>query len=317
VSDIRELVAAEIATPVDARVAAMGAALAGQYPGAARTVLFYGSCLRSAELDGLMLDFYLIVSDYRAAYGKSWLAAANRLVPPNVFPFAHDGLAAKYAVLSEADFHDLCGPEASTVSVWARFAQPSRLVWAADQAARGAAVAAIARAPETLLALTPAGEDGDPLDRWRRGFTLTYGAELRAERGGRPGSIVDFDPQRYRAFGAAISNRHPREGGDPYAVKFPDRSELMGSRLRGNDGEGNGNDGLEKKWRTLRRTGKWLTLVRLAKASLTFAGGIDYLAWKINRHAGTQIAIRPWQRRFPILGAIMLLPRLLARGAVR
>ena len=34
-----------------------------------------------------MLDFYLIVSDYRAAYGRRWLALANRLVPPNVFPF--------------------------------------------------------------------------------------------------------------------------------------------------------------------------------------------------------------------------------------
>ena len=49
----------------------------------------------------------------------------------------------------------------------------------------------------------------------------------------------------------------------------------------------------------------------------TFAGGIDYLAWKINRHAGTAITIKPWQRRWPILGAITLLPRLLSGGAVR
>ncbi|MDB5737075.1 MAG: hypothetical protein JWO65_743, partial [Sphingomonas bacterium] len=45
--------------------------------------------------------------------------------------------------------------------------------------------------------------------------------------------------------------------------------------------------------------------------------GLDYLAWKINRHAGADVVIRPWQRRWPILGAITLLPRLLARGAVR
>ena len=77
---------------------------------ASRAVLFYGSCLREKQLDGLMLDFYLIVSDYRAAYDKRWLAAANRLIPPNVFHFEHDGLAAKYAVLSEADFHRLNGP---------------------------------------------------------------------------------------------------------------------------------------------------------------------------------------------------------------
>ena len=50
--------------------------------------------------------------------------------------FEHDGLAAKYAVLSEADFHRLNGPETRNVSVWARFAQPSRLVWAADDEAR-------------------------------------------------------------------------------------------------------------------------------------------------------------------------------------
>ena len=62
------LVAAELAEPVDPRVSAMAAAIAAQYPGAARAVLFYGSCLRERELDGLMLDFYLIVSDYRAAY---------------------------------------------------------------------------------------------------------------------------------------------------------------------------------------------------------------------------------------------------------
>ena len=34
-------------------------------------MLFYGSCLREKQLDGLMLDFYLIVSDYRAAYAAS------------------------------------------------------------------------------------------------------------------------------------------------------------------------------------------------------------------------------------------------------
>ena len=100
------------------------------------------SCLREANLDGLMLDFYLIVSDYPAAYGRSWLARANALVPPNVFPFEHGGLIAKYAVLSEADFARLNSPAADNVSVWARFAQPSRLLWASDDLARQRAYAA-------------------------------------------------------------------------------------------------------------------------------------------------------------------------------
>src|SRR5689334_23216407 len=150
-SELRDLVAEELSLPVDARVSTVAAAIAAKHGTASRAVLFYGSCLREKQLDGLMLDFYLIVSDYRAAYAKRWLAAANRLIPPNVFYFEHDRLAAKYAVLSEADFHRLTGPETSSVSVWARFAQPSRLVWVPDEAARRRTIDAVARAAPTLL----------------------------------------------------------------------------------------------------------------------------------------------------------------------
>ena len=84
-NSLLSLVTAELTAPADPRAAAMAGVLAAKYPQASRAVLFYGSCLREKNLDGLMLDFYLIVSDYRTAYGKSWLATANRLIPPNVF----------------------------------------------------------------------------------------------------------------------------------------------------------------------------------------------------------------------------------------
>ena len=283
---LRELVAEELARPVDPRVAAMAAAIAAKYDKAARTVLFYGSCLRQQQLDGLMLDFYLIVSSYRETYGRSWLAAANRLVPPNVFYVEHDGLHAKYAVLSEADFHRLNGPETRNVSVWARFAQPARLVWAANAAAKKRAIDAVSRAIPTLLgaALPSARLSADPLDIWRQAFALTYSAELRAERAGRSGSVVDADPDRYHRFTeAGLAAVTPNSG----------------------------------SWARRRLEGKILSVLRLAKASATFAGGADYIAWKINRHAGTHIELKPWQRRFPLLAAISLLPRLLRSGAVR
>lgn len=289
-SQLLPLVAAEMLQPADPRAAAMAGAIAAQYPHAARAVLFYGSCLREANLDGLMLDFYLIVSDYRAAYGKSWLARANALIPPNVFPFEHNGLIAKYAVLSEADFTRLCSPAADNVSVWARFAQPSRLLWAVDEDARARAIAAVAQAAPTLLSLAlPMAEGQDALSLWKAGFTLTYQAELRAERKGRSLSIVDADPDRYRRFGEAA-----------LADGLPPSPEQAAQR-----------------WRALQRRGKWLSVVRLAKASFTYAGGIDYLAWKINRHAGTAIVIKPWQRRWPLLGAVTLLPRLFRSGSIR
>jgi hypothetical protein len=295
--DLQGLVAAELAVPVDPRISAMAAAIAETYPGAAQAVLFYGSCLRTADLDGQMLDFYLIVSDYRAAYRARWMALANRLLPPNVFPFTYAGLAAKYAILSEADLSRLCRPEASSVSVWARFAQPSRLVWVASPQAAERTVASVAEAAPTLFALTlptmtePVGDD--PMPVWRAAFALTYRAELRAERDDRSGMIVEADPDRYRRIGAATL-RAVR----PVPVPASREAAL-------------------RRWHRLQRNGKWLTVARLMKASATFAGGIDYLAWKIRRHAGVPIEIRPWQRRFPILGALTLLPRLLRGGAVR
>jgi hypothetical protein len=185
-------------------------------------------------------------------------------------------------------FDRLNGREASTVSVWARFAQPTRLVWAANDAARAAAIDAVAQAAPTLLELArPLGTTPDSLSAWRAGFAQTYKAELRAEREDRSSMIVDADPERYVRFSEAATTR------------------TMPA------------DEAQRRWRQLQRTGKLLSIARLAKASFTFAGGVDYLAWKINRHAGTDIQIKPWQRRWPLLGAITLVPRLFWQGAVR
>jgi hypothetical protein len=304
---LRALVAKELAQPVQPVVADMAAAIAGKYPGA-RAVLYYGSTLRDAQLEGLMLDFYLIVADYALAFGKSWLARANKLLPPNVFPFEYKGLVAKYAILSEADFARLASPATRNVSVWARFSQPSRLIWSADRAAADVAIRTVARAAPTLLdAARPCVPDRiDPLDLWRQAFALTYAAELRAERTGRAESVVDADPDRYRAFtGPAL------EAAGLAAHIVNDRLVFERPMSTAERAQG------RKCWARRRREGKALTLLRLAKASATYAGGIDYLAWKISRHSGQKVEIRPWQRKWPILGAITLLPRLIAKGAVR
>jgi hypothetical protein len=283
---LRDLVETELSQPVEPRVAKMAEAIAAKHGEASRSVLFYGSCLRQKQLDGLMLDFYLIVSDYRSAYGRRWLAAANSLIPPNVFPFQHGDLAAKYAVLSESDFHRLNGPETRNVSVWARFAQPSRLAWVKSETARQTAVDAVSRAAPSLLAAAGRVEGEEPLDWWRRAFALTYSAELRAERQGRSLSVVDADIDRYRLFSTP-------------AIKAIPPSARSG------------------EWGRRRIEGKALSVLRLAKASVTYAGGAEYIAWKINRHAGTAIELKPWQKRHPLLAAISLLPRLLKSGAIR
>ena len=289
---LRKLVVEELGAAVDPRVSAVAAAIAAKHGTASQAVLFYGSCLREEQLDGLMLDFYLIVSDYRAAYDKRWLAAANRLIPPNVFYFEHEGMASKYAVLSEADFAHECSPGAWTVSTAARFAQPSRLAWAADAGTGNRIIDIVSLAAPTLLGWTlPLVDRRDVAGAWKRAFAETFAAELRAERENRSAAIVDADRERYDLFGRAALELLPKTPGSrPKALRW---------------------------WRAKKRRGKLYSIARLSKASLTFAGGADYIAWKINRHAGTDIRLKPWQQRHPLLAAVTLLPRLIRSGAVR
>ena len=273
----------------------MAKAIAAKHGAASLAVLFYGSCLRQQQLEGLMLDFYLIVSGYRAAYDKAWLARANRMIPPNVFYFEHDGLVSKYAVLSDADFARECGPHAWTVSTAARFAQPSRLVWSKDGETAEQIVDTVATAAPTLLRWTaPLNGDGNVDGLWKRAFSLTFNAELRAERLSRPAALVEADAERYERVGRAAM----REIG-AVAVGGP-----AAARAR-------------RWWRKMQRRGKYYSIARLAKASATFSGGADYIAWKINRHSDANIVLKPWQRRHPLLAAITLAPRLLKTGAVR
>jgi hypothetical protein len=153
----------------------------------------------------------------------------------------------------------------------------------------------------TMPMMTP--EHGCTIsDIWRRGFALTYAAELRAERKERSINIVDANPSRYESFGKATLG----------AI-----ATIMGVGPNGEVANWRSPSRSAGDWRWLQRKGKLLSVIRLAKAAFTFAGGIDYLAWKINRHAGTQIAITPWQRRHPLLAALLLVPRLMRQGAVK
>ena len=214
-SSIRDLVAEELRSAVDPRVSAVAAAIAAKHGAASRAVLFYGSCLRDRTLKGRMLDFYLIVSGYAAAYDKRWLAAANRLIPPNVFHFEHGGLVSKYAVLSEADFAHECSSDAWTVSTAARFAQPSRLAWSADEAAAERVTGIVSDAAPTLLGWTlpladrsnvPGAVDPGVRAHLRGGASRRAAWALGRDRRGGPG--------RYRALrrGGARPRAHRDAG---------------------------------------------------------------------------------------------------------
>jgi hypothetical protein len=54
-------------------------------------------------------------------------------------------------------------------------------------------------------------------------------------------------------------------------------------------------------WAMRRGLGKLLSILRLVKALFTFDGGLDYIAWKLERHSGVEIRIPDKVRRAPLI----------------
>ncbi len=298
---ISALIAAELHTPVGPAALAMAEHCRKRHEGAAVAVLFYGSCLRQPDqaLSEALLDFYVLVDDYRVAYASRLMAWANEMLPPNVFyvelPWQGTVLRAKYAVMSLTQFTAACAPEARNVSIWARFSQPARLVWSRDSETDRAVQGALGLACRTMFgnarALLGGGAELDPLSIWRRGFAATYAAELRSEQSDRGFAVVDADEARYREMGALL------------LAEMPPPSVSQAEALH--------------DWQARGRLGKRLNLFRLIKAGFTFDGAVDYVLWKVRRHSGVVIPVSDWQRRHPLLAAPWLAWKLYRRGAFR
>jgi hypothetical protein len=298
-AELTALIAQELAQPVPAAVRTMADAVRARHAGAALGVLFYGSCLRKPEslLADSLLDFYLVVDDYRPAYRGALMALANQLLPPNVFYLQaqHEGatLRCKYAVISLAQFQEGMSRTADDVSLWARFSQQSRLIWVRDAAVLQPVAAACAEAVLTMLsnALPLAGSHASAEAVWQRALEETYRAEVRSEGPSRAIELVNADLERYRH---AYTLAHHVVGGSVASA-----------------------DTCAAAWRRRRRTSKLLNFARLVKATFTFDGALDYVLWKVKRHSGVVLPVTDWQRRHPLLSAPVLAWRLHRLGAFR
>ncbi len=303
------IVAVELAQPLPTAVTEMAERLAAQGAGSAVAVLFYGSVLRTQALDG-MLDFYVLVDSLRDWY-RHWLpAAANHALPPSILYFEHEcegqTLRAKVAVLRVDQFQKRVRAGSLDTTMWARYCQPAAVAWARDAAARALAGAAVSRAVISAAgwAARLGPQTGRAEDYWQSLFRRTYGAELRVEKATRADTLIEFAEARYSAllplawvaagivFDTAGDTLSPN-------VSAADRRRAM------------------RGWGLRRALGKPLNFVRLMKSAYTFAGGVDYLIWKVERHSGVRIELSDWQRRHPILAAPGVLLKLRRQGAIR
>ena len=130
----------------------------------------------------------------------------------------------------------------------------------------------------------------DVITAFVRVLKASYATELRAEKSARAEMLVGASRQYYTDLAALVP---------PVPADDSDRTLAV------------------REWRRRKIVGKSLSVARLIKAGFTFEGGADYLAWKIGRHSGEILIMSSWHRRHPVLTGLMLLPKMLRKGAVR
>jgi hypothetical protein len=133
---------------------------------------------------------------------------------------------------------------------------------------------------------------GSLLTLWQQSLSLSYATELRTERAGRAQELANSS----QSFYAALTQHHASDLGFSFSLYTQDAELHYRSQI-----------GATKRWLAtmawaLRRgQGKFLSILRLIKALFTFEGGLDYIAWKLERHSGEEIPIPDAVRRAPLI----------------
>lgn len=283
---LADRIADRLAAPIDPAVAAFARALADS--AGARAVLFYGSNLRTGSLDGV-LDFYILLpGDSESAIWPT--------VSYHERESAGTTLRAKVATMRLSTFASAASGDRTDTTIWARFVQPSALIWAKDDAASAAVIAAIAAASITAARLAAAlgPASGTAEDYWRALFRATYSAEFRVEKGGRENDILCVNADHFAGLLPLALEAGGIPAGQEAALLTPrvtpaERAQIL------------------RWWTRRRRMGKPLNLLRLVKASTTFEGAARYAAWKIERHTGMPVKLTPFRERYPLLAAPQVL----------
>ncbi|MBT8330811.1 MAG: hypothetical protein KJP06_00660, partial [Deltaproteobacteria bacterium] len=194
--------------------------------------------------------------------------------------------------------------------IWGRFAQPIGLIYARNdqivQVVQSALMQAVLRFVVQVLPSIPASFTARSL--WCKGWTLSYRAELRAERPHKLVQLYEAAPRYYEQLTRSAIGRLPfhidvqkDKKTYCYSASFSDNVRRK-SRLN---------------WTVRSWQGKLLSTLRLLKGVLTFRGGVDYILWKIERHSGEKVEVPPQLKRYPLIATFVIFWKLYRRGAYR
>ena len=286
----------------------------GRYGSDVQAILFYGSCLHKGDdLDGVF-DLYVLVDTYDSVNRNILLAALNKLLPPNVFylevPFEKQTVRAKYAILSLTDLQQGTSGNWFHSYLWARFCQPTTVVYVRDEEVAKLVNTAFAQAVITFITrvLPRMPPHFTIRELWQKGLELTYRAEFRPERPDQQVRLFDAASDYFEDITRKTFEALPfqvtavnRNESTLYSANIPKPMRLIA--------------GLTWAIRILQ--GKILSVLRLVKGTLTFDGGVDYILWKIKRHSGVTMEASPFLRRHPVLAMLVLSWRLYRLGGIR
>ena len=201
---------------------------------------------------------------------------------PNVFYLeARRGdqlIRAKYAVLTLDDFRRGTSSRWFHSYLWGRFTQPIGILYQRSESILQLITKARAQSAITFLSrvIPTLPPTFTTKELWHQAFTLSYGAELRPERPGYATNLYGIAENYYEQLTCLTLPALP------FKIIYSDTepancrtliSEFSRRRCR-------------QAWKLRKIQGKILSVLRLLKALMTFHGGISYIRWKIERHAG-------------------------------
>ena len=255
-------------------------AMRERFGSAVDAVILYGSFTRGQR--DTLLDLYVLMRDLSSLSGFHQLLAK---LPPNVYQVNVEGIRAKVAVMT---FEQLERGVQRDVApyFWARFAQPSSIVYSRDQYAHDRFARLVANAAARLY-FASAADLSTPKQSaqfWENTFRLTYSAELRTEHESRYRSLYEANTSYFDAIHHALAHQPV---------------------------------GPSTSWRARRVMGKLLSFCRLFKSAFTFDDPVDYILWKVERHSGVRETATPLQHKYPLIFAWPVVWRLYRKGAFK